>query len=74
MIPTKVVFIIRMPSVKMEMSWVSLATYNHVKKKDVCLLHCIYVTDSVLFHATGLNVCCSVFKSETVYLGELNLN
>lgn len=29
MIPTRVVFIIKIPSVKMEMSWVSLATWDY---------------------------------------------
>lgn len=33
MIPTRVVFIIRIPSVKMEMSWVSFATWDHTKPK-----------------------------------------
>lgn len=33
MMPTKVVFIIKMPSVKMEIAWVSLATFN--KEKEV---------------------------------------
>lgn len=40
MIPTRVVFIIRMPSVKMEMSWVSLATCDHMKQKHI--LHHLY--------------------------------
>lgn len=34
MIPTRVVFIIRIPSVKMEMAWVSLATCNSGKQKE----------------------------------------
>ncbi|EGV91201.1 hypothetical protein I79_026176 [Cricetulus griseus] len=32
MMPTRVVFIIKMPSVKMEMAWVSLATFSREKE------------------------------------------
>lgn len=38
MMPTKVVFIIKMPSVKMEIAWVSLATFNKEKEVNEVLL------------------------------------
>lgn len=38
MMPTKVVFIIKMPSVKMEIAWVSLATFNKEKEINEMIL------------------------------------
>ena len=38
MMPTKVDFIIKMPSVKMEIAWVSLATFNKEKEVNEALL------------------------------------
>lgn len=57
MIPTRVVFIIRIPSVKMEMSWVSLATCGRIKKKKKTL----YVVN--FYHQTYRQVLFKLLQS-----------